>query len=937
MSWKTFGGIQQINSANINTQTIATDNIILRKAYSGNFVIDGSVIVATDTEISGNLMVNNHTVLNDVCMNKLNVNNTTVLNGNVVSNETLFGNIIHTNTLESSGNALFDSQVFLNNYYLYGDVNGIGVNTMNPTASFDICSNIVAGLNIHTSKSTNKNILACNSSKNGIVLGANTSGATIDFFTNMDISNNVNGDAYIYSSNNGIMTMKTANNTQILSNVVVSGSQNNLQTRHLSNETLALYDNIDPSGEYYFSNVYDGNTKLGRSAAFISSDDTSFNSVTNIFLSTNTETNQKYGASIVGGLYPPSAYSTKRSMLSYGITDKSGNYMPTETIVQGSLNNTKYLATTGMNTYMPRTDQYVVDINGPVIIDNGDIVNVNNTKFEILDVKHAIDSSYKNCIMAIGASTDVSGSYKDPEGNRYRYSVIFSNDSGATWNSTILYPSSNSTQFNNVNYVLEGNVINQLDIYDCSYAFITGDKNTLIYTWDGGYSWKKISSFLSLSNSDPSFNGANFNAIKVKRKTNDILSLYLSVDIGNISKLIKFDISFNELNGDDVEEENLIEYKPNIHINSIGLSDTKLYVAGDKIIIYNLTDISNAIYTVNRIESGETPAGVSNNFIWSKINVYNDNYAIAIATGFSSGFDGNTYFYGIKKSLISVIKNHNSIYHWYSFNDNTGSFITTVDYGNNNIFKYPMNCVIKDIYINDLSNAIIVGNCNEVYSPYIPVSTHVNGSFILLSNNAYNSGNAMSWNDMPSNLLNASGKMNLLINESVSLDRVTITNPNTILFFSTITPSIFDPIKKNCTETGASNVYSCFTPNYLNSANNHVMDVCGNMSVYGSFFANSVSSNSAFQQLSDYRIKTDVLPLPTGNILDNLRPVQYTNKLNGNCEWGFIAHELQEYLPELVKGEKDGENYQSINYNGIIALLVKEVQVLKHEISNLRK
>jgi hypothetical protein len=44
---------------------------------------------------------------------------------------------------------------------------------------------------------------------------------------------------------------------------------------------------------------------------------------------------------------------------------------------------------------------------------------------------------------------------------------------------------------------------------------------------------------------------------------------------------------------------------------------------------------------------------------------------------------------------------------------------------------------------------------------------------------------------------------------------------------------------------------------------------------------------------------------------------------------GLIAHELQEEFPFLVTGEKDGDEHQSVNYNGLIALLIKEVQELK--------
>ena len=58
-------------------------------------------------------------------------------------------------------------------------------------------------------------------------------------------------------------------------------------------------------------------------------------------------------------------------------------------------------------------------------------------------------------------------------------------------------------------------------------------------------------------------------------------------------------------------------------------------------------------------------------------------------------------------------------------------------------------------------------------------------------------------------------------------------------------------------------------------------------------------------------------------------------KLSNKNDYGFIAHELQEILPDLVNGykdemdEKNEPKYQSINYISIIAILVKEVQDMK--------
>lgn len=90
---------------------------------------------------------------------------------------------------------------------------------------------------------------------------------------------------------------------------------------------------------------------------------------------------------------------------------------------------------------------------------------------------------------------------------------------------------------------------------------------------------------------------------------------------------------------------------------------------------------------------------------------------------------------------------------------------------------------------------------------------------------------------------------------------------------------------------------------------------------------------------SDYRIKEVV-----GNIqdidecvVDHLNPIKYVNKTNGHTEIGFLAHEVQKDFPYLVTGTKDGSETQTLNYIGLIGLLVKEVKELKKEILQLKE
>jgi hypothetical protein len=88
---------------------------------------------------------------------------------------------------------------------------------------------------------------------------------------------------------------------------------------------------------------------------------------------------------------------------------------------------------------------------------------------------------------------------------------------------------------------------------------------------------------------------------------------------------------------------------------------------------------------------------------------------------------------------------------------------------------------------------------------------------------------------------------------------------------------------------------------------------------------------------SDYRIKENVTPLNDTYVVDELIPVTYTNKLTEKQDIGLIAHELQEVFPFLVNGEKDGKDYQSVNYTSLIPLLIKEVKELKEKVKSIEE
>ena len=88
---------------------------------------------------------------------------------------------------------------------------------------------------------------------------------------------------------------------------------------------------------------------------------------------------------------------------------------------------------------------------------------------------------------------------------------------------------------------------------------------------------------------------------------------------------------------------------------------------------------------------------------------------------------------------------------------------------------------------------------------------------------------------------------------------------------------------------------------------------------------------------SDYRLKDNIEPLALEKYnVDNLKPVYYKYKKDNKENIGLIAHELKEEIPFLVNGEKDDETYQSVNYIGLIGVLIKEIQQVKTEIKDIK-
>lgn len=69
----------------------------------------------------------------------------------------------------------------------------------------------------------------------------------------------------------------------------------------------------------------------------------------------------------------------------------------------------------------------------------------------------------------------------------------------------------------------------------------------------------------------------------------------------------------------------------------------------------------------------------------------------------------------------------------------------------------------------------------------------------------------------------------------------------------------------------------------------------------------TASTGAAYTVTSDYRLKSNIVDAPSAvNLVKQLQPREYTIGTKNNAR-GFIAHELQQVIPEAVTGTKDAE------------------------------
>jgi hypothetical protein len=85
---------------------------------------------------------------------------------------------------------------------------------------------------------------------------------------------------------------------------------------------------------------------------------------------------------------------------------------------------------------------------------------------------------------------------------------------------------------------------------------------------------------------------------------------------------------------------------------------------------------------------------------------------------------------------------------------------------------------------------------------------------------------------------------------------------------------------------------------------------------------------------SDINLKENIKTVENAlETVSSLRGVSFDWKENGKSSYGVIAQELEEVLPELVKAG----DVKSVNYHGLIGVLIEAIKELKAEVEELKK
>ena len=598
----------------------------------------------------------------------------------------------------------------------------------------------------------------------------------------------------LINSSGGIIELNATNKGEVVFN---SGSFNlnttlnfappdvDISKNKLYSETITIYDN---SLKDFFPNIYnhDPSGIFTGTGMVIRSQDPSNN--TNMRL---VSAKSGKGAQITGGVYPDK--NDDKNMAMFGLTDLSNNFTPNHMILSGSEKHNK-LTTLGINTYKPLVDEYVLDINGPVHINNTEINTVVTSDFEYQSM------SFSKINPLFGIACGSPSSIIDTE---YTQILLHTSDGGKNWTQSNIYEKETGETLE------EGDAdTNKIDyketfLFDLSYGIIGGQDGNIYYTKNGGIDWKKFD-FTGLSPLVTALGGTikTLDGVDVYRYftifnsgTSNSQLRTIDISASNLETLLAFDNPFNnthsvaDAQGSYLLSRTLLSDGRIQAITSIDISGRYLYLAGT-------TGIDRVDTNTNIIafpDGGNYPRTISSSSLgipelnYKDICVFDDTHAIAIGDNLiSTTIDGENWSDG----SLNVI---------------------------NNIGDVSLN----KCFIVDTSNALIVGDRGT----------------ILHSNNW---SDVNSWTHIPNKLISQAGTENLLLDICSNLVSIAMPEKGIYLIENNIEQFRLETTDLSGTPGLSRMEYFTAQGMFHNSVNN-VLDISGNISATGNLLLHNGS------------------------------------------------------------------------------------------------
>jgi len=104
--------------------------------------------------------------------------------------------------------------------------------------------------------------------------------------------------------------------------------------------------------------------------------------------------------------------------------------------------------------------------------------------------------------------------------------------------------------------------------------------------------------------------------------------------------------------------------------------------------------------------------------------------------------------------------------------------------------------------------------------------------------------------------------------------------------------------------------------------------------VSGTNISGTTITGTDFNSTSDLTLKDNVSPVINPlDLIENINGVSFKWKNTGKSSMGIIAQEVEKVFPELIG---TSENYKTVNYNGLVAVLIESIKELKKEINQLK-